>query len=61
MQRPGRSVLELPLLCSVEIDVKDALPRIVRVLMHAHSDRDLTDIKHIYLGGASVLRKDLAQ
>ena len=26
----------IPLLCSVEIDVIDALPRIVRVLMHAH-------------------------
>ena len=51
----------IPLLCSVEIDVKNALPRVVRVLMHAHLDRDLADIKHVYLGGASVLRKDLAQ
>ncbi len=51
----------IPLLCSVEIDVKDALPRVVRVLMHTYSERELTDIKHIYLGGASVLRKDLAQ
>jgi chorismate mutase len=51
----------IPLLCSVEIDVKDALPRVIRVLIHAHSDRELTDIKHVYLGGASVLRKDLAQ
>ena len=51
----------IPLLCSVEIDVKNALPRVVRVLIHTHLDRDLADIKHVYLGGASVLRKDLAQ
>jgi chorismate mutase len=29
--------------------------------MHAHLDRDLADIKHIYLRGAAALRKDLAQ
>ena len=51
----------VPLLCAVEIDVKGALPKVVRVLMHAHLDRDLEDIKHIYLRGAVALRKDLAQ
>ena len=51
----------VPLLCSVEIDVKGSLPRVVRVLMHAHLDKDLVDIKHIYLKGAIALRKDLAQ
>ncbi len=51
----------VPLLCSVEIDVPQSLPRVVRVLMHAHLDRSLADVKHIYLRGATVLRKDLAQ
>jgi chorismate mutase len=51
----------VPLLCAVEIDVAQALPRVVRVLMHAHLDRPLVDVKHIYLRGATVLRKDLAQ
>jgi chorismate mutase len=51
----------VPLLCAVEIDVKGSLPKVVRVLMHAHLDRDLADIKHVYLRGAAVLRKDLAQ
>lgn len=51
----------VPLLCSVEIDVAGALPRVVRILLHAHSDRPLAEIKHIYLRGATVLRKDLAQ
>jgi chorismate mutase len=37
------------------------LPRVVRILAHAHLDRSLADVKHIYLRGATVLRKDLAQ
>ncbi|NDI08858.1 MAG: chorismate mutase, partial [Actinobacteria bacterium] len=51
----------VPLLCSVEIDVPQALPRVVRILLHAHLDRPLAEVKHIYLRGATVLRKDLAQ
>lgn len=51
----------VPLLCSVEIDVPDALPRVVRILMQTHSNKALAEIKHIYLRGATVLRKDLAQ
>ena len=51
----------VPLLCSVEINVPNSLPRVVRVLIHALLDRQLTEVKHIYLKGASVLRKDLAQ
>jgi chorismate mutase len=51
----------VPLLCSVEIDVPQALPRVVRMLLHAHLDRPLAEVKHIYLRGATVLRKDLAQ
>lgn len=51
----------VPLLCSVEINVAGALPRVVRVLMHAHMEKDLAQIKHVYLGGAAVLRKDIAQ
>jgi chorismate mutase len=45
----------------VEINVPGALPRVVRVLMHAHMEKDLDQIKHVYLGGAAVLRKDIAQ
>jgi chorismate mutase len=51
----------VPLLCSVEIDVVGALPRVVRVMMHANLEVGLTEVKHIYLKGAAVLRKDLAQ
>ncbi|MFM8628373.1 MAG: chorismate mutase [Candidatus Nanopelagicus sp.] len=51
----------VPLLCAVEIDVPSSLPRVVRVLMHANLDRELDEVKHVYLRGATVLRKDLAQ
>jgi len=51
----------VPLLCSVEINVPNSLPKVVRVLIHAHLDRQLIEVKHVYLKGASVLRKDLAQ
>jgi chorismate mutase len=51
----------VPLLCAVEINVPSSLPRVVRVLMHANLDRELDEVKHVYLRGATVLRKDLAQ
>jgi chorismate mutase len=51
----------VPLLCSVEIDVPHALPKVVRILLHAQLERPLVEVKHIYLRGATVLRKDLAQ
>ncbi len=52
---------DVPLLCAVEIDVPESLSRVVRILMHLNSEKSLSEIKHIYLNGASVLRKDLAQ
>jgi chorismate mutase len=52
---------QTPLLCAVEIDVPNSLKRVVRVLMHINSDKSLSEIKHIYLHGAAVLRKDIAQ
>jgi chorismate mutase len=50
-----------PLICAVEIDVTGALHRIIRVLMHVESDKNKAEINHIYLHGATALRKDLAQ
>ena len=52
---------DVPLLCAQEIDVAGALPRVVRVMLHAESARSRAEIVHIYLRGAEVLRKDLAQ
>src|ERR687886_214822 len=61
---PARAARELgwvdvPLLCTVEVPVPDALPRCVRVLLHIESERPRESIAHVYLRGARVLRPDL--
>jgi chorismate mutase len=48
----------VPLLCAQEIDRPDALPRIIRVLVHYHADED-HEPRHVYLGEARALRTDL--
>ena len=51
----------IPLICAVEMAVPNSLPRTIRVLVHASTSRSHKDVSHIYLRGATVLRKDLAQ
>jgi chorismate mutase len=51
----------IPLICSTEISVPGALPRVIRVMVHAYSSRRHEEIVHIYRRGAEVLRRDLAQ
>ncbi|GAA2268044.1 hypothetical protein GCM10010232_70630 [Streptomyces amakusaensis] len=51
---------EVPLLCAVEIDVPGALPRVVRLMVHADTDRPRAAIQHVYLRGAARLRQDIA-
>jgi len=48
----------VPLLCAREIDVPGALPRVIRLLLHCYADPD-SDPRHVYLGGAEALRRDL--
>ncbi len=42
-----------------EQSVDDALPRVVRILIHWQTTRSLTQIQHVYLGEAATLRPDL--
>ncbi|MEX0743065.1 MAG: chorismate mutase [Actinomycetota bacterium] len=49
----------VPLLCAQEIPVAGSMPRVVRVLMHFHTDRAQAGIVHVYLDGAESLRDDL--
>jgi chorismate mutase len=51
---------DVPLICAQELDVIGAPVRVVRVLVHAETDRPRGDIHHVYLRGAEVLRQDLA-
>jgi chorismate mutase len=50
---------DVPLMCAAELAVVGSLPRCVRVMLHATTTRERGDVKHIYLHGARVLRKDL--
>jgi monofunctional chorismate mutase len=57
-RRMGMGVV--PLMCAREIPVEGSMGRVVRVLMHFHSERGLTEVTHVYLDGAETLRDDLA-
>ncbi len=52
---------DVPLLCAQELDIDGALPRVVRLMVHAETDRSRAEIRHVYLRGAVALRRDLAQ
>jgi chorismate mutase len=56
---PG--LTDTPLLCAAEIAVPGALPRVVRILAHVETMRSKQEIRHVYLGGAADLRRDIAQ
>lgn len=51
----------VPLMCAVEIDVKDALTRVIRAMATVETPLSREEISHIYLGGAKALRIDIAQ
>lgn len=52
---------DVPLLCATEIGVPGAPQRIIRVMMHAEIGVPRSEVHHVYLRGAEVLRQDLAQ
>lgn len=52
---------DVPLLCSTEIDVPGAMPRVLRLLAHVDIDVPRAQIHHVYLRGAAALRTDLPQ
>ncbi|MGL5858501.1 MAG: chorismate mutase [Angustibacter sp.] len=52
---------DVPLLCGVEVDVAEALPRVVRLMVHAELDVPRAQVQHVYLRGAVALRQDIAQ
>ncbi len=51
---------EVPLLCSQEMEVAGAMPRVVRILAHVQTDLARAELSHVYLRGAQQLRRDLA-
>ncbi len=47
---------DVPMICSREIPVPGAMPRVIRVLLHVDGDGPRN---HVYLRGAQALRPDL--
>lgn len=52
---------DIPLICARELDIVDATPFCIRVLMHITTDRSRSELRHVYLEGASGLRDDLPE
>jgi chorismate mutase len=49
----------VPLLCTRELAVPGALPRVIRVLLHYYAEEGHIS-RHVYIGEARKLRKDLS-
>ncbi len=49
------------LMCGHEMDVPGSLRLCLRILLHVNTERTQTEICHVYLRGAAVLRPDIAQ
>jgi chorismate mutase len=52
--------LDVPLLCSHEMEVPGSLPHCIRILLHWNTELSQSEIQHIYLGEAQSLRPDKA-
>ncbi|MDQ6642498.1 MAG: chorismate mutase [Actinomycetota bacterium] len=52
---------EIPLLCARELEIRDSMPRVVRLLAHVETTVARSDITHVYLHGAATLRSDLTR
>ena len=47
-------------MCFAEIPVEGALKNCIRIMILSESDKSRAEIKHIYMGGATALRPDIA-
>lgn len=54
-------ITHTPLLCARELAVDGGIQRCIRVLVHAYTTRTPTELRHVYLRGASQLRTDLPE
>ncbi|BCJ76755.1 chorismate mutase [Catellatospora sp. IY07-71] len=50
---------DVPLICAQELDIKGAMPLVIRLMAHVETDLSRDEITHVYLHGAAALRRDL--
>jgi chorismate mutase len=53
--------LDVALLCTHELDVPGSLRHCIRVLLHWNTTKAASELVHVYVKGASVLRPDLSR
>jgi chorismate mutase len=53
--------LDVPLLCTYEVDVPGSLRRCVRILIHWNTETPQHQIRHVYIKEATRLRPDLSK
>lgn len=52
---------DVPLLCATEMPVDGAIGHCVRLLLHIDTDRPRSELRHVFLRGATVLRPELTE
>lgn len=52
---------DVPLMCAQELEIAGAMPRVIRLMAHVNTVLTRDQITHVYLRGATALRRDLAQ
>jgi chorismate mutase len=52
---------DVPLMCAQELCIAGAMPRVIRLMAHVNTTLARDQITHVYLRGATALRRDLAQ
>jgi chorismate mutase len=50
---------DIPLMCATEVAVPHSLPSVIRLMALIKTDRSRSEVRHVYLRGAAVLRPDL--
>jgi chorismate mutase len=54
-------ITHVPLLCARELEIDGGIPRCIRLLVHAYTDRTASELRHVYLHEARQLRTDLPE
>ena len=52
---------DVPLLCAVEMRTDNGLDHCIRLMAHVETDKPRAEIRHLFLGRATVLRPDLIE
>ncbi len=52
---------DVPLMCARELEITGSMPRVIRLMAHVETTRPRSEVRHVYLGGAQALRRDIAQ